>query len=106
MQPNARLARFGGEEFGIILPGANRLDAVQIAETIRSSMIGRRLVKRSTGESLGKVTVSLGVATSNRSGDTPASLLERADLCMFAAKRGGRNRVVDDASISAPSQAA
>jgi len=105
VQPNARLARFGGEEFGIILPGANRLDAVQIAETIRSSMIGRELVKRSTGESLGKVTVSLGVAE-HRSGDTPASLLERADLCMFAAKRGGRNRVVDDASISAPSQAA
>lgn len=51
------------------------------------------------------MTVSLGVAE-HRSGDTPASLLERADLCMFAAKRGGRNRVVDDASISAPSQAA
>ncbi|WP_342164997.1 diguanylate cyclase [Methylobacterium sp. SD21] len=105
VQANAHLARFGGEEFGIILPGANRLDAVQIAETIRLSMIGRELVKRSTGESLGKVTVSLGVAE-HRSGDTPASLLERADLCMFAAKRGGRNRVVDDASISAPSQAA
>ena len=105
VQSNARLARFGGEEFGIILPGANRLDAVRIAETIRSSMIGRELVKRSTGESLGKVTVSLGVAE-HRAGDTPASLLERADLCMFAAKRGGRNRVVDDASITTPSQAA
>ncbi|MDQ0444033.1 diguanylate cyclase [Methylobacterium persicinum] len=104
VQPNARLARFGGEEFGIILPGANRLDAIQIAETIRVNMIGRELVKRSSGESLGKVTVSLGVAE-HRSGDTPASLLERADLCMFAAKRAGRNRVMDDASIL-PSQAA
>lgn len=104
VESNARLARFGGEEFGIILPGANRLDAVRIAETIRTSMIGRELVKRSTGESLGKVTVSLGVAE-HRSGDTPASLLERADLCMFAAKRAGRNRVMDDASI-VPLQAA
>lgn len=100
----ARLARFGGEEFGIILPGSSRPEAVHIAETIRTSMIGRELVKRSTGESLGKVTVSLGVAE-HRVGDTPASLLERADLCMFAAKRAGRNRVVDDASIT-PSQAA
>lgn len=104
VKSNARLARFGGEEFGIILPGVNRLEAVRIAETIRTSMIGRELVKRSTGESLGKVTVSLGVAE-HRGGDTPASLLERADLCMFAAKRAGRNRVMDDASI-VPSQAA
>ena len=93
----AHLARFGGEEFGIILPGVDRAAAAQIAESIRTNMIGRELVKRSTGESLGKVTVSLGVAE-YRPGDTPASLLERADLCMFAAKRAGRNRVVDDAS--------
>jgi diguanylate cyclase len=101
---NSTLSRFGGEEFGVILPGTDRAEAVRIAETIRTSMIGRELVKRSTGESLGKVTVSLGVAA-YRIGDTPASLLERADLCMFAAKRAGRNRVADDASL-APSQAA
>ncbi len=101
---NAILSRFGGEEFGVILPGTDRAEAVRIAETIRTSMIGRELVKRSTGESLGKVTVSLGVAA-HRTGDTPASLLERADLCMFTAKRAGRNRVADDASLT-PSQAA
>ena len=95
----AHLARFGGEEFGIVLPGADRATARQVAETVRASVMGRELVKRSTGESLGKITVSLGVAVL-RSGDTPASLLERADLCMFAAKRGGRNRAVDDAAES------
>jgi diguanylate cyclase len=95
----AHLARFGGEEFGIVLPGADRAMARQVAETVRASVMGRELVKRSTGESLGKVTVSLGVAVL-RPGDTPASLLERADLCMFAAKRGGRNRAVDDAAES------
>jgi len=100
----AHLARFGGEEFGIILPGADRAAAIRIAETIRTNMIGRELVKRSTGESLGKVTVSAGVAE-HRAGDTAASLLERADLCMFAAKRAGRNRVADDSAL-APSQAA
>jgi diguanylate cyclase len=95
----ALLARFGGEEFGLVLPGADRAAARQLAETVRASVMGRELVKRSTGESLGKITVSLGIAVL-RPGDTPASLLERADLCMFAAKRGGRNRAVDDAAES------
>ncbi|MCJ2127233.1 sensor domain-containing diguanylate cyclase [Methylobacterium sp. J-077] len=95
----AQLARFGGEEFGILLPRADRALARQVAETVRASVMGRELVKRSTGESLGKVTVSLGIAVLHAS-DSPASLLERADLCMFAAKRAGRNRVVDDAAES------
>ncbi|MCX4195845.1 GGDEF domain-containing protein, partial [Methylobacterium organophilum] len=95
----AQLARFGGEEFGIILPGVDRAVAKQVAETVRTSVMGRELVKRSTGESLGKITISLGVAVL-RPGDTPASLMERADLCMFAAKRAGRNRFLDDAAES------
>ena len=100
----ASLARFGGEEFGIVLPGADRVAAQQVAEKVRTSVMGRELVKRSTGESLGKVTISLGIAV-YRGGDTPASLLERADLCMFAAKRAGRNRTLDD-SAEALSQVA
>ncbi|CAM3088264.1 diguanylate cyclase [Methylobacterium mesophilicum] len=97
----ALLARFGGEEFGIVLPGADRVLARQVAEKVRTSVMGRELVKRSTGESLGKVTISLGIAVLHAS-DSPASLLERADLCMFAAKRAGRNRVVDDAAETLP----
>ena len=95
----ALLARFGGEEFGIVLPDVDRAAACRLAETVRSNVMGRELIKRSTGESLGKITVSLGVAEL-RQGDTPASLMERADLCMFAAKRAGRNRAVDDANES------
>ncbi|WP_336489680.1 GGDEF domain-containing protein [Methylobacterium nigriterrae] len=95
VQPGATLSRFGGEEFGILLPDTDRAAAQVIAERVRTSVMGRELVKRSTGESLGKVTVSLGIAAYRR-GDTPVSLLERADLCMFAAKRRGRNRCVDD----------
>ncbi|MGU3663676.1 diguanylate cyclase [Methylobacterium sp. A49B] len=95
----AHLARFGGEEFGIVLPDTDRAAARQMAETVRASVMGRELIKRSTGESLGKITVSLGVAVL-RQGDTPASLVERADLCMFAAKRAGRNRAVDDTAES------
>ena len=92
---NATLARFGGEEFSVVLPGKDRAAARAIAEKIRLGVMGRELIKRSSGESLGKVTVSVGLAT-YRAGDTAISMLERADLCMFAAKRAGRNRTVDD----------
>ncbi len=92
----ATLSRFGGEEFGILLPGATRVLAGEIAEKIRTSVMARELVKRSTGESLGKVTISLGIAE-QRVDDNAVSLLERADTCLFAAKRAGRNRTIDDA---------
>lgn len=94
---SAMLFRFGGEEFGIVLPGKDRPAALALAERVRVAVMGRELVKRSTGESLGKVTVSLGIA-SYRRGETPVSLLERADLHMFGAKRRGRNRCLDDST--------
>ena len=89
------LSRFGGEEFGVVLPGKDRATTLAVAERIRVAVMGRELVKRSTGESLGQVTISLGIAAYRR-GDTPISLLERADLQMFAAKRKGRNCCLDD----------
>ena len=55
----------------------------------------RELVKRSTGESLGKITVSVGIA-SYRPGEGGTALLDRADQCMYVAKRTGRNRTVTD----------
>jgi diguanylate cyclase len=96
VKSQATLARFGGEEFGVILPDTSLDAARAIAEQIRENVMSRELVKRSTGESLGKVTISLGVAAFHK-GDTAVSLLERADQCMFVAKRAGRNRTVTDA---------
>lgn len=95
VKTKATLARFGGEEFGIILPDTTVDTARETAERVRTSVMSRELVKRSTGETLGKVTVSVGCAAM-RKGDTAVSLLERADQCMFAAKRSGRNRTVTD----------
>ena len=91
----ATLARFGGEEFGILLPATGREAARAVAESVRTTIMGRELVKRATGESLGKVTISLGVAL-QRPDDTMVSLMERADSRLYAAKRAGRNRTVDD----------
>lgn len=101
MSREAILARFGGEEFAMILPGADEASAVACAETIRKNVMGRELLKRSSGESLGRVTVSLGIAQL-RATDTVNSLLERADLCMYRAKQAGRNRTVTDWDPDAP----
>ena len=88
-------ARYGGEEFAIILP-QTRLDGARaLGEQIRQTVMSKELVKRSTGENLGKVTISVGVAC-YRPGDDPGILIERADRCLYAAKRAGRNRVVDE----------
>ena len=95
VKSKATLARFGGEEFGIIMPETGISDAKAVAEQIRQSVLKRELVKRSTGELLGRITVSVGVAAF-RAGEAATTLLERADQCMYVAKRTGRNRTVTD----------
>jgi diguanylate cyclase len=99
-------ARFGGEEFAIILPGCGLRGAIQVGEQVRKAVMSRELVKRSTGENLGRVTISVGVATL-RKDDTGNSLIERADQGLYAAKRGGRNMVVaeTDPAVSAKASA-
>jgi diguanylate cyclase len=88
-------ARYGGEEFAIILPDTALRQATTLADHIRRSVMGRELVKRSTGENLGRVTISIGIAAW-RPGDTAQTLIERADTCLYAAKRGGRNRAISE----------
>jgi len=92
--------RYGGEEFAIILPDTQLRAAVTVAEHIRRAVMTKELIKRSTSENLGRITVSLGVAMF-RPGDTAATLYERADQCLYAAKRNGRNRVVCETDAEA-----
>jgi diguanylate cyclase len=86
-------ARYGGEEFVVVLPNTVLRSAITVGDHIRRAVMTKELMKRSTGEHLGRVTISVGVAAL-RPGDTVQSLLERADACLYAAKRSGRNRVV------------
>jgi diguanylate cyclase len=88
-------ARYGGEEFAIVLPSTPLRSAITVADHIRRAVMTKELMKRSTGENLGRVTVSVGVATL-RKGDTMATLIERADNCLYVAKRCGRNRVISE----------
>jgi len=57
--------------------------------------MGKELMKRSTGEHLGRITISVGVATF-RPDDTAQSFIGRADAGLYAAKRSGRNRVIGE----------
>jgi diguanylate cyclase len=86
-------ARYGGEEFTVVLPNTVLRAALTVADHIRRAVMSKELLKRSTGQNLGRVTISLGVATL-RKGDNASSLIARADACLYAAKRNGRNRVI------------
>jgi diguanylate cyclase (GGDEF)-like protein len=83
-------ARFGGEEFALILPATEEPGAVQLAERVRAAVEKSPLVHE--GARLG-VTVSLGVAIWPRHGPGKGDIVAAADRALYAAKQGGRNRV-------------
>jgi diguanylate cyclase len=89
-------ARYGGEEFAVVLPNTALRQALTVADNIRRAVMSKELKKKSTGEILGRVTISAGVAVLS-SRDDADSLIERADSCLYAAKRNGRNRVICEA---------
>jgi diguanylate cyclase (GGDEF)-like protein len=97
-------ARYGGEEFAIALPKTALRSAITVADHIRRAVMNKELMKRSSGERLGRLTISIGVALL-RPTDTPQSLIERADKCLYAAKRGGRNRVISECDAEADESA-
>lgn len=91
-------ARYGGEEFGLILPDAFVEEAESIANKIRKTVQSKKVMKRSTGQDLGTITISLGVAR-YRTGEDIADMIERADQCLYAAKEAGRNCVVTELAL-------
>jgi diguanylate cyclase len=94
-----RLARFGGEEFALMLPGSSLEDATGAAERIRKILEAKRWTLGPTGEPVGAITASFGVAKLLAS-ETGAELVKRTDELLYGAKAGGRNRVVSDATLS------
>ena len=85
------VARVGGEEFAVVLPNTAMRQALTVADHIRRAVMAKELKKKSTGEILGRVTISVGVSMLKPE-DTTDSLIERADACLYVAKRNGRNR--------------
>jgi diguanylate cyclase (GGDEF)-like protein len=93
------VCRFGGEEFVVILPTADLNAAHARAERIRSKL--REVTVLHQGQSLGMITVSVGVAALPGHGTSPKQLLEAADAALYRAKREGRDRVVNAEPVPA-----
>jgi diguanylate cyclase len=93
-------ARIGGEEFSAVLLNTAGEVAVRIAEQVRAA-VERGRIRRSDSESIGGVTVSIGIACS-REAEPFESLMLRADRALYQSKAAGRNRVtLDEAEAAA-----
>ena len=84
--------RYGGEEFLVILPESSLGDTVKRADTLREEVKSMEIV--SQGQTLGSITVSMGIASYPDNGTKMEELLRVADTALYKAKQEGRDRVV------------
>ena len=91
LQPPEFFGRIGGEEFLVVVPGADLRAAHMRAESLRSHVCATDI--SAIAPELAVLTVSIGVANS-RAGDSTSSILQRADAALYRAKASGRNRVL------------
>lgn len=94
LRPSDILARWGGEEFVALLSETAQSEAVQVAFRLRDAVQGARAPWPNTGVDT-QVTVSIGVACSVNSARSLDELVSLADVAMYAAKRQGKNTVVE-----------
>jgi diguanylate cyclase (GGDEF)-like protein len=90
------LARYGGDEFAVVLPETPPGEAVLVAERVRRRVDERLFRMPDSGQML-RATVSIGVATYPDDAGEKADLVEKADAALYRAKRGGKNAVVTTA---------
>jgi diguanylate cyclase len=88
------VARYGGEEFAIILLNTTLVNAKKVAENIRAEIAAKRIQRKDSRESIGKITMSFGVARYFPS-EGAESFLQRADRALYMSKRNGRNTVTE-----------
>ena len=92
LRPNDMVARFGGEEFSVLLPDTGEEDCMMIAERLRRAVSNTTIMDHQ-GNRLPSVTISLGIAQI-RQNDSVEDLLDHADKALYQAKEQGRDCIV------------
>jgi diguanylate cyclase (GGDEF)-like protein len=93
LKENDIIARYGGDEFTIILPNTNLNQAKEIAETIRRQA-AELMILKNLGGPLSQITLSLGIASFPENSKDLVILKEMADKALYKAKEEGRNKVI------------
>ena len=88
-------ARLGNGEFALVLKHTALVEAIRLAASIRANLQSRTLVRKSSGDRLGRIAVSIGVAQ-YAEGESSADLTKRAEDCLGLARRLGRNIIVGE----------
>jgi diguanylate cyclase (GGDEF)-like protein len=86
------VARYGGDEFVLVLRGADGRQALMVAERIRQAVASQAVLL--DGKVVSDLSLSLGIAVFPKDGETREALVQAADQALYVAKRSGRNRVV------------
>jgi diguanylate cyclase (GGDEF)-like protein len=92
------VVRYGGEEFVVVMTASNQDQAVQYVDQLREKVAGAEFAVPGHEHPL-KVTISVGVSSFPDDGQATTELLKAADQALYAAKAGGRNRVVRAARV-------
>ena len=92
-------ARFGGEEFVVILPKCGSENAMRIAEQLRVA-VEEEDIPYQDQQPLGNLTATFGVATFPEDADDVETLLKKADDCLYKGKESGRNVVISASNLS------
>ena len=93
------LSRYGGEEFVVVLPGASLRNAIKKSKLICKEIAKTRYaLEENKEDTIISITVSIG-ASVHKKGDTVATVIERADKALYAAKQAGKNQVISEKEI-------
>ena len=92
VRPKDLVARYGGDEFVLVLRGADSRAALMVGERIRRTVAGQAVML--DGKVVSDLSVSVGIAVFPKDGDSREALVQAADQALYVAKRSGRNRVV------------